>query len=123
MATVLMKEDKKGFRVFATARNAESISDLHERGIETLSLEVHKPDSIRNVKAQLDQLTGGRLDFLVNNAGRNYTVPALDVDFDEVQQTFEVNVFAIMRICQEFAPLLIRSKGTIVQIGSIAGVM
>ena len=75
------------------------------------------------MKVQLDQLTGGKLDFLVNNAGRNYTVPALDVDFDEVQQTFEVNLFAVMRICREFAPLLIRSKGTIVQIGSIAGVM
>lgn len=53
----------------------------------------------------------------------DYTVPALDVDFDEVQQTFEVNVFAVMRICQAFAPLLIRSKGTIVQIGSLAAVI
>ena len=71
----------------------------------------------------MEHLTGGKLDFLVNNAGRNYTVPALDVDFDEVRETFEVNLFAVMRICQEFAPLLIRSKGTIVQIGSIAGVV
>lgn len=53
----------------------------------------------------------------------DYTIPALDVDFDEVQQTFEVNLFAVMRICQAFAPLLIRSKGTIVQIGSVAGVI
>lgn len=53
----------------------------------------------------------------------DYTVPALDVDFDEVQQTFEVNVFAVMRMCQAFAPLLIESKGTIVQIGSLAGVI
>jgi 1-acylglycerone phosphate reductase len=28
-----------------------------------------------------------------------------------------------MRMCQTFAPLLIAAKGTIVQIGSIAGVM
>ncbi len=55
--------------------------------------------------------------------GRNYTVPALDVDFDEVKQTFEVNVFAVMRMCQAFAPLIIQAKGTIVQIGSLAGVM
>jgi 1-acylglycerone phosphate reductase len=60
---------------------------------------------------------------LVNNAGRNYTVPALDVDFDEVRATFEVNLFAVMRMCQEFAPLLIEAQGTIVQIGSVAGVM
>ncbi|KAI9719805.1 MAG: hypothetical protein M1812_003294 [Candelaria pacifica] len=53
----------------------------------------------------------------------DYTVPALDIEFDEVQQTFETNVFAVMRICQAFSPLLIKSKGTIVQIGSLAGVM
>jgi len=29
----------------------------------------------------------------------------------------------VMRMCQEFAPLLIEAKGTIVQIGSLAGVM
>lgn len=63
------------------------------------------------------------MDILVNNAGRSYTVPALDVDFEEVQQTFEVNLFAVMRIVQTFAPLLIEAKGKIVQIGSIAGVM
>jgi 1-acylglycerone phosphate reductase len=28
-----------------------------------------------------------------------------------------------MRMCQAFAPLLIAAKGTIVQIGSIAGIM
>lgn len=112
-----------GFRVFATAPNVEDISDLQERGLETLSLEVHKPENILSVKEQVENLTGGKLDFLVNNAGRNYIVPALDVEFDEVREMFEVNFFAVMRICKEFAPLLIRSKGTIVQIGSISGVV
>ncbi|KAK5014452.1 NADPH-dependent 1-acyl dihydroxyacetone phosphate reductase [Cryomyces antarcticus] len=112
-----------GLRVFATARKADSIADLAALGIETLSLEVDKPESIKVVVQDIQQRTGGGLDILVNNAGRNYTVPALDIDFDEVQQTFEVNVFAVMRMCQEFAPLLIEAKGTIVQIGSLAGIM
>jgi 1-acylglycerone phosphate reductase len=34
----------------------------------------------------------------------------------------EVNLFSRVAITQAFAPLLIRSKGTIVNIGSIAGV-
>lgn len=66
-----------------------------------------KSESVSAVKKQVEELTGGRLDILVNNAGRNSTVPALDVGFDEVRSTFEVNVFAVMRMCQEFAPLLI----------------
>lgn len=36
-------------------------------------------------------------------------------------QVFEVNVFSVMKMVQVFAPMLIEAKGTIVQIGSIAG--
>lgn len=120
----LAKEFKsKGLRVFATARKADSISDLKDQGIETLSLEVTNIDSIRELKNQISSLTGGTLDILVNNAGRNYTVPALDIEIDEVRAVFEANVFGVMRMCQAFAPLLISAKGTIVQIGSLAGIM
>lgn len=112
-----------GFRVFATARRTETIADLQALGIETLSLELSDPESIKKLKKQVRELTGNKLDFLVNNAGRNYTVPALDVEMDEVKDMFEINVFAVMRMCQEFAPLVIEAKGTIVQIGSLAGVM
>ena len=73
-----------------------------------------------DVKSQIVDRTGGSLDFLVNNAGRNYTVPALDIDFEEVQGVFDSNVFAVMRLCQAFAPLLIQSKGIIINIGSVS---
>lgn len=111
----------KGFRVFATARKTDSISDLADQGIETLSLEVTSKESIDEVQKQVSSQTGGKLDILVNNAGRNYTVPALDIEIDEIRETFETNVFSVMRMCQAFAPLLIEAKGTIVQIGSLAG--
>jgi 1-acylglycerone phosphate reductase len=113
----------KGLRVFATARKTESIVDLAELGIETLSLEVNDIDSIKALHEEITKRTGGSLDILVNNAGRNYTVPALHVEIDEIRQTFETNVFSVMRICQKFAPLLINAKGTIVQIGSVAAII
>ncbi|KAK5126707.1 hypothetical protein LTR85_009641 [Meristemomyces frigidus] len=120
----LAKEFKsQGLRVFATARKAESISDLASQGIETLSLEVNSVENIKAVKEEIASRTGGTLDYLVNNAGRNYTVPATDVDIDEIRETFETNLFSVMMLCQAFAPLLIKAKGTIVQIGSLAGKM
>lgn len=51
----------------------------------------------------------------------DYSVPALDADIDEIRETFETNLFSVMRLCQAFAPSLIEAKGTIVQIGSLAG--
>jgi len=58
-------------RVFATARKASSIADLAERGIETLNLEVDQPDQVERCRDEVASLTGGKLDYLVNNAGRS----------------------------------------------------
>jgi 1-acylglycerone phosphate reductase len=113
----------RGFRVFATARKTESIADLAALGIETLSLEATSSESITALKTEITSRTGGKLDYLVNNAGRNYTVPALEVELEEIEATFAVNVFAVMRMTQAFAPLLIEAKGSVVMIGSLAGVM
>jgi len=114
---------KKGLRVFATARSTNTIKDLNDLGIETLSLEVNETDSVGRCKEQISALTGGRLDYLVNNAGRNYTIPALDIELSEAVDTFQINVISVMYIVQVFSPLLIASRGTIVQIGSIAGIL
>ncbi|KAL9137289.1 MAG: hypothetical protein Q9175_001493 [Cornicularia normoerica] len=115
-----MQFHSKGLHVFATARNEKAVTDLGTLGIEALQLEVTSYESVAEVKRYISQRTNGSLDYLINNAGRNYTIPALDVEHSEVRATFETNVFSVMRMCQAFAPLLIQAKGTIVQIGSVA---
>lgn len=125
-------------RVLATARTAEAIQDLADLGMETLSLEVDNLKSINVCKEVVKERTGGRLDYLINNAGRSeqvsykwfsktysqytdYAVPAIEADFSEMESVFATNFFAVVRLCQSFMPLLRRSRGTIVQIGSVAG--
>lgn len=46
----------------------------------------------------------------------------MEVDLAEARKTFETNFFAVIAMCQTFVPLLIKAKGTIVQIGSVAAV-
>ncbi|KIW32913.1 uncharacterized protein PV07_04426 [Cladophialophora immunda] len=114
----------RGLRVFATARTTGQIVDLAEKGIETLSLVVDDDDSILSCFRSVEQLTDGRgLDYLVNNAGVSYVMPALDIKIDEAKKIFDVNLFAVMRMCQVFSPLLVKAHGTIVMIGSLAGVI
>ncbi|KAL8725227.1 MAG: hypothetical protein Q9166_007491 [cf. Caloplaca sp. 2 TL-2023] len=110
----------RGLRVIATARTAETIQDLADLGIVTLSLDVAQEKSINACKEEVLERIGGGLDYLVNNAGRNYTVPAIEADFSEVESVYSTNLFAVIRLCQTFMPLLRHSKGTIVQIGSVA---
>ena len=58
-----------------------------------------------------------------NSFALDYTVPALSATLPEITETFTTNLFAVMHICATFSPLLIRSRGTIVQIGSLAGII
>ena len=72
------------------------------------------------MKRHISEQVNGSLDYLVNNAGRNYTISALDVGIPEVEATFEPNIFSVTQLCQAFAPILIQAKGTIIQICSVA---
>jgi hypothetical protein len=59
---------------------------------------------------------------MLKQLGIDYTVPAMDVNLAEARQVFETNFFAVILMCQAFLPLLVKAQGTIVQIGSVAGV-
>jgi len=50
-------------------------------------------------------------------------MPLLDSDVSVAKNMFDVNVFAVVTVTQAFAPLLIASKGTIINIGSVLGKM
>lgn len=114
---------RKGLRVFATARNLAKVQHLKNLGLEILPLDVVDADSIAQAVESVRALTGGTLDILVNNSGYGYISPLLDTDISEAKKLFEVNVFAVIEVTKAFSPLLIASKGTIVNIGSVAGKM
>ncbi|EGC45547.1 short chain dehydrogenase/reductase [Histoplasma capsulatum var. duboisii H88] len=115
---------RNGLRVLATARDKSSLISLEEQGIETLSLVVDKEESRKACRDEVELLLKGKgLDYLVNNAGLGYTVPVLDVNLQKAREVFETNFISVIAMCQEFAPLIIKAKGTIVQIGSVAGII
>ncbi|PVI05931.1 NAD(P)-binding protein [Periconia macrospinosa] len=112
----------KGFNVLATVRDPSKYTAPHSL-ITYLPLELTSPSSMATLFSTVSDITSGKLDILYNNGGRNYTVPSLDIEESELLLTFQTNVFSVMQMCQTFAPLLIASKGMIVQTGSLAGLM
>ena len=50
-------------------------------------------------------------------------MPATDTEVREVEKMFAVNVFGPMRMVRYFHRLLVAAQGTVVNIGSIAGIM
>ncbi|KAK3318709.1 acylglycerone-phosphate reductase-like protein [Apodospora peruviana] len=117
-----MEFHAKGVHVIATARNTSVLAEMAALGMSTLALDVTKAESIKTCHDEVAKLTGGKLDFLVNNAGRTHTHPATDIDLDDVRETFETNVFGVMAMCQAFVDQLIAAKGLIINIASLAAI-
>jgi NAD(P)-dependent dehydrogenase (short-subunit alcohol dehydrogenase family) len=60
---------KRGFRVFATARNLKKVEHLKALGLDVLALDVTSEESISAAVKDVKAITGGTLNFLVNNSG------------------------------------------------------
>ncbi|KIV81457.1 hypothetical protein, variant [Exophiala sideris] len=113
---------RRGLTVFATARSTSKMSTLEKLpNMTLLPLDVTSPTSIAAAVDRVKAQTGGKLDYLINNSGRNIMGPALDADIEDAKEMFDVNFWGILRMVQAFAPLLIEAQGTIVNIGSIVG--
>ena len=79
--------------------------------------EAHRVALIDRAKAK------GRLDVLVNNAGRGFYAATPDIDVKELEALFALNVIAPLRLSQLALDALTRTSGTIVMISSVAGVV
>ncbi|KAL3485388.1 hypothetical protein BJX62DRAFT_247559 [Aspergillus germanicus] len=116
----------RGFHVFATARSASKMAHLSSLPNTTvIELDVESQSSIEDaLKIVVASTAGtGRLDYLVNNAGLNVNYPALDTDLAYAKKVFDVNFWGMVHMTQTFMPLLIESKGTVVNNASLAGVL
>ncbi|KAI1174367.1 NAD(P)-binding protein [Nemania sp. FL0916] len=114
---------RRGISPIATVLPSEYSQHLSDANITWFNLDVTSDESVRDLKARVMEHTGGDLDFLVNNAGICYTMPATDTDVAAAQNMFNVNVFGPMRMVHSFHDMIIGSKGTIVNIGSIGGII
>jgi NAD(P)-dependent dehydrogenase (short-subunit alcohol dehydrogenase family) len=114
----------KGERVFATARQPDSLADIVEGhdNARALKLDVTSPADIKAVVAELDQ-TGG-VDVLVNNAGYGYLTAIEEGDEDGYRAQFETNVFGLFALTKAVLPgMRARGSGHIVNIASVGGLV
>lgn len=119
-----------GFNVVATVRkdvDEDRLNQLYSKKIHIIKMDITDQDAVvdlPNVLKKRFNIT--QLDGLVNNAGIANAGPFLHMNFTEVQQTFQVNVLALMQMTQVLLPLLgaapqSQHEGRIINISSVSG--
>ncbi len=112
---------EQGFFVYAGARKTKDIAALSAMpNIQGIRLDVTVQTDIDAAVKQIE--AGGRgLYGLVNNAGVFLFDPLIEVSERDMQFIMDVNLMGPYRVTKAFAPMIMRRKGRITTIGSVAG--
>ena len=112
----------KGYFVYAGARKDKDLKALDAiENIRSIKLDVTVQSEIDAAVQTVTNENRG-LYAIVNNAGVGLMAPLIELLESDLDFIFDVNVYGPYRITKAFAPLLIESKGRVINIGSIAGV-
>lgn len=114
-----------GANVIATSRRKDEV-DKTAAAIEQAGKQTLRMTSDVTDRASLERLrdatisTFGKIDILVNCAGRTKRTPTIDVSDEEWNTIMDCNLTGTLRSCQVFAkPMLDRGYGRIINIASL----
>jgi short-subunit dehydrogenase len=111
----------KGDFVIATDINEEALNQLKgKENIAPIYMDVTNSGSISNAITEIIKITDG-LDVLINNAGLFFGGPLIEVSEKNMSKIIDVNVLGVHRVTRMIFPLLHKTKGRIINIGSEAG--
>lgn len=114
----------RGWRVFATARQAADVARLQAEGLESVQLDVRDSLSIRSAVTVILERTGGRLDALFNNAGYGQPGAVEDISREALREQFETNLFGALELTNQVIPVMRRQgAGRILYSSSVLGLV
>ncbi len=107
-----------GYLVFGTSRNPSPCID-----IEMLPLDVTSASSIQEcVDSILER--EGRIDLLVNNAGRSHRSLIEETSIEDAREIFEINFWGLAAMTNAVLPVMrSQNSGVIVNVSSLAGLV
>lgn len=115
-----------GVKLVIAARNIDELNhivdDLKSKGTESLAVRTDVTNE-EDCKALIEQAYNhfGHIDILINNAGISMRALLQDLDTDVLRRVMDVNFWGTVYCTKYALPYLLKSKGSLVGIISIAG--
>jgi uncharacterized protein len=117
---------ERGAHVVIAARGSDALqrtaAELSQAGcaVTAIPTDVTRQESVDALIAQTIARFG-RIDVLVNNAGRSSRRAVLDTTPEDFAALVEINLLGLVRMTRAAAPHLLTAHGHVVNIGSLAG--
>jgi NAD(P)-dependent dehydrogenase (short-subunit alcohol dehydrogenase family) len=122
-AEIVEKALEAGHQVVAAARKPEQITERFGENENLLAVALDVTDEAQ-AKAAVDAAVEqfGRIDVLVNNAGRGLLGAVEEASDAEVRAVYETNVFGLLNVTRAVTPVLrAQRSGHIVNLSSVGG--
>ncbi len=114
---------RNGFFVYAGARKPEDLERLDAmENVKAVRLDVTVQSEI-DAAVKLIRSEGRGLYGLINNAGVAVMGPMIEQPEDELDFIVDINLLGPYRVTKAFADLLIESRGRVLNVSSIAGIL
>lgn len=111
------------YKVYAGVRkpeDAEKINGCDSANLKAVILDVTCDDSIHKAYSEIAEKENNQLYGLINNAGIGCGGPLELTSSQDIHNVINVNVTGLIEVTQTFIPMLRKTKGKIVNIGSTA---
>lgn len=117
---------KHGSKILITGRNEgdlnAAVSELTTAGITIQGFRADVSNEEDNkAMAEAALRAFGRIDVLINNAGISMRALFEEVDLDVVKKVMDINFYGVLYATKYCLPEIIKNKGSVVGISSIAG--
>lgn len=112
-------------KVIVISRTATSVEELNSfKNIYPISFDLTNGD-FSLLYDSINNIVGGRVDILVNNSGHLVHRSILDISDQEIETTFNVNLFGVIKLIRKLFPLLKKeeheNRSHILNISSMGG--
>jgi short-subunit dehydrogenase len=117
---------KNGSKILITGRNKsdldKAVAVLSQKGITVVGVVADASIEQENKKMADEALKHfGKIDILINNAGITMRALFEELDLTVIKKVMDINFYGVLYATQACLPEIIRNKGSVIGISSIAG--